>query len=350
MHIKSESINHIINNLNTLREAELWQSHRSLCRVKPDTQPFISSNILAILNHCQIDDQRLKSAITQTEVAIQKFQKGHLTYHWPLVGNEARIANSPILKRLKFLSISPDADCSCLQQIVLNEEQNIKKLVDELMYYRLDNKKYILPRFQKELPCTEGSFLTWFPPKEVDKYLQVETIDIVVDSNILWFLGKTGQLNVPGANKTIQFIHKILNTELIITKPLILSPYYPFSAGILYYLSRAIHWGNIIELMDCKKRVIELAYKVKPENNLDRLFLASVGNYWKEKSLITQNWPFENVNGSADPIYVGSLIMPMALRFSIFSKFMNFRIFNIEFSSMGFHYALMLWLTQTETV
>ncbi|GEM_PF-1462500 len=337
----------IIDLLILLREHGLWQSDRTIFKKKSDIQPFISSNILAILNHCQIDDQRLKFAIAETEMAIQKFQNGHLTYHWPLVGNEARIANSPILKRLKFLSISPDADCSCLQQIVLNEEQNIKKLIDELIYYRLDNKKYILPRFQKELPCTEGSFLTWFPPKEAEENYKIETIDIVVDSNILWFLGKMGQLNIPGTHETIQFIRKILNTELIITKPLILSPYYPFSAGILYYLSRAIHWGNIIELMDYKRRIIELARKVKPENDLDRLFLASVGNYCKEKSLITQNWPLEDVNRSADPIYIGSLIMPIALRFSVFSKFMNYRIFNIEFSSQAFQYALTLWLSQT---
>ena len=333
-----------------LREHDLWRSDRTLFHKKSDIQPFISSNILAILNHCQIADQRLKWAMIETEVAIRKFQKEHLTYHWPLIGEKARIANSTILNKLKFLSISPDADCSCLQQIVLNDKQNIIKLLDELIYYRLDNRKYILPGFQRNLPCTEGTFLTWFSQKEPDESSKVESIDIVVDSNILWFLGKTQHLHIPGVNETIQFIRKILNTELIMTKPLYLSPYYPFSAGILYYISRAIHWGNINELMDCKKRIIELANTITPENDLNRLFLALVGNYWNEKSLITQNWPIKDENASAETIYIGSLIMPLALRLPVFSVLMKFRIFNIEFSSLSFQYALMLWLLQTASI
>jgi len=349
MQIKSEDINHIINSLNTLRAAKLWQSQRSLCRVKPDIQPFISANILGILNHCEINDSRLKSNIRETKKALKIFQKDHLTYHWPIVENEARIANAPVLSRLKFLSISPDADCSCLQQIILNEEQNIKKLIDELIYYRLDNYRYVLPRFQQKLPCTEASFLTWFPPKEQSGNSKIETVDIIVDSNILWFLGKTGHLNIPGAKETIHFIRAILNSDMIIATPNIVSPYYPFPAAILYYISRAIHWGNITELMICRERIIELAITIKPGNDLDRLFLASVGNYWKEESLISPNWQLDKVKFPSDPLYVGSLIMPLALRLPVFSTFMKFRFFNIEFSSRAFQYALMLWLKQTVT-
>ena len=349
MHIKSENVNLITNSLNVLRESELWQSQRSLLSVKPDIQPFVSANILGILKHCKINDSRLKLNIKKTEKALKLFQKDHLTYHWPLVENESRIANAPVLSRLKFLSISPDADCSCLQQIVLDEKQNIQKLIEELSYYCLDNCRYILPRFQKILPGAEGSFLTWFPPKEQSENKKVETIDIVVDANILWFLGKTEHLNIPGVKETIHFIRTILNTDMIISIPNIVSPYYPFPAAILYYISRAIHWGNIRELMSCQDRITELASAIKPGNDLDRLFLASIGNYWKEESLILPNWIIDKVKFTADPLYICSLIMPLALRLSVFLKFLKFRQFNIEFSSRAFQYALMLWLMQTVT-
>ncbi len=337
----------IIQNLNNLHSKGEFISKRYYFRKIQDFSPFISSNILAILDHCKIADKQLLKNIDITKDTIKRYQKDHLTYMWPIINGKSRIDNSLILKQFDFLTLSPDADCTCMQQIALQEQEMIEKIIDELTFYRLDNKIFRLPHYQQKLPYTHNIFLTWFPPRQLCKKRKMENIDITVNANILWFLGQNNHLDIPGSHETINFIKAILSTDLILTKSFELSPYYPYPLIILYFISRAIHWGRISELYDCESQIIQLANKVKPTTSLDYLLLASIGCFWKDSKLFQNNLEkFQEKGIQPNPFFIAPFVLPAVQDLPFFYKIAKLKFSSIRFTSDAFQWTLLLWLIQ----
>ena len=337
----------IINKLNLLFHNGEFDSNRVYVRKVRDRQPFFSANIIAILDKCYLHDSQLIKNIKESKLVLQKYQQGHLAYHWPLKNGKSLIPNSLLLGRINFLALSPDADCTCIVQIALQNSLIIDDIIDELSYYRADSKNFILPRFQKNISETKNTFLTWFPPREGCQKSKKETIDITVDSNILWFLGEHEKLDIPGAMETIEFIKKVLSEDIILTKTFEISPYYPYPLVILYHLSRAIHWGKLNDLYSAESKILDLTKQIKPKSSLDNLLLASIGYYFKNPELIKSNLREVLKRGIHEsPIYVSPLLFSVVQHFSCVLWLSKYGFTHIKYSSESFQWAILLWLIQ----
>ena len=337
----------IIEKLNSLFSGEEWIIHRKYIRTIQDHQSFINANIIATLEKCSINNRKLLNNISKAKNRLRDYQRDHLTYHWPFKSNLSKISNAPFLSRLNSLSISPDADCTSLNQIILQEKNHTRKILEELDYYRIDNRRFKPPLFQSSLPATKGTFLTWFPSKTECKKLKFETIDIAVDANILWFLGKFNLLNVSGRDETIRFIKNILRRDLIISDSFRLSQYYPNPIVIIYIISRAINWGNIKELFSQRDNILRLSNKLKPKTPFDSLLLSSIGLFWDDYILIESN--IDGLKRSArqtSPFYIAPLLSWLGTRIHPFFSLAKSEFSHMKFESLALQLAILLWFVQ----
>ncbi len=339
----------IIQRLNSLFVENEWITERCYLRRLVDNQPFVSANIIVTLEHCRLQDDTLLQNLILARNGLKRYQKDHLTYHWPFKGGKSRMPNALLLGRLDALAISPDADCSCLQQIALQEHEMIPKVAEELVFYRVDNRRFRLPEFQAVLPKANGSYLTWFPPKSQCHNKKLETIDVAVDANILWFLGKFGMLDLPGCTETVNFLRAILKTDLICTAPFKLSQYYPYPAIILYLISRAIVWGNLSLLQDKRARILSLANTIKPGSFLDHLALAAVGCLWNDTTLMDKyRFRYDVREMRKSPFYVLPIIAAPVQYWAPLENIARQGWTHMKFVSEAFQLALMLWLLQEQ--
>ena len=254
-----------------------WITTRKYFRRVEDRNPFISASIISILDKCTIQSKKLINTIEKSKYHIKSYQKDHLTFHWPLKNGKSMMPNSTFLGKLKSLELSPDADCSVLQQIAINNPKHIKNLVSELEFYRYDNDRFKLSKQQSEISeNVYGSFLTWFPPKEHCHSKKIETVDIVVQSNILWFLGQNDLKDTKGVSETRSFIVDALFNKTLMTNPYRFSPYYPFLSVILYSIVRVAVWGNYSFILNYTDKITELALQVEINNSTDLLCLMSI--------------------------------------------------------------------------
>ncbi|MFP4547358.1 MAG: hypothetical protein ACLFQM_04450 [Fidelibacterota bacterium] len=338
----------IMNRLNELWTSGEFISYRHYLRKKRDHNPFVSANIVSVLEKCTVINSRLSRNIEQTKQHLKNYQIAHQTYMWPLHNSSSRIGNALLLNKFKFLHLSPDADCSCMQQIILQENENIYKIIQDLTFYRNDDINFRLPKFQQDLPATGNTFLTWFPPREICNIKKMESIDIVVQANILWFLGKYKGLKIPGANATINYIKTILKRDLLMKFPFKISPYYPYPIAILYYISRAIHWGDIESMQTCKTDIINLTRNLQPKTTLDHLYLAAIGKFWQDEEMVEVHLDFIQKKGlnAADPLFVAPFILPAVQDLPFINGIAKKPLSLINFSSEAFQLALLLWLHQ----
>src|SRR6185436_506821 len=146
------------------------------------------------------------------------------------------MANAPLLWRNRLVEISPDADCTTIVQLVRRDPGIDDAILDDLAFYRADGERFRLPRFQKALPSARGSFLTWFPPRELCHSGKLETIDAGADANILWYLASIGRLDAPGTTETLGFVTGVVRSGYVLRRPFRVSMYYPDAAVLLYLI------------------------------------------------------------------------------------------------------------------
>lgn len=270
----------------SLFDGEEWDCQRVLLNAVPEHNQFITANIITILSHCTIHSPALLDAIARAKKSLHHYQKGHHVYHWRFKSGLSLPDNAPYLNALRLMKLDPDADCTAFQALALDDATHLDAIIEDLEFYRLDNVRFRLPDFQRTvLPRADGVFLVWFPPKARCLNQKIEQVDIVVQAHILWLLQRFKRLDCNGRRETIAFLKSVIESDLILKNPYAVSPYYPFPLVILYALSRAIVWGKIDALYDQRARLLELAYRVSPINDLERLCLASIGKYWNEASL-----------------------------------------------------------------
>lgn len=325
-----------------------WQVKRRLVRTLQDTQSFIPASIVAILDHCRIDNAQTLAHIDRVRSFLKQCRKGHLGYHWPLTRGRSRLPNAPWLSRVDALGIDADADCTCLHQIVLKEENIVEKILEELSFYRLDFNRFRLPLLQQELPNARGSFLTWFPPKEQCHGGKLESIDVAACANVLWYLGTVGRLDTPGAQETMGFVRAILASDLIMSDPFKVSPYYPYPLAILYNIARAIAWGKLDALKDCRERILGLVELIEPRSCIDRVLYAGIGTLLGNSITVRRGlgrhsfWAIAN-----DPFYVWPAFFSLAHRTKrIFNWLAQWPVLHVKFSCKALVWAMLLWITQ----
>ncbi len=324
-----------------------FSTTRCYLRRVPDRNPFVSATILLILEQCKAVPEAFAPQLAAVREQIKSYQVDHLTYHWPLVHGESRIANAPLLGALPQLALSPDADCSVLQVMALNQPELVDALCDELAFYRVDNERFQLAKFQHCLGRFEQTFLTWFPPKQLSKNKKIETIDLAVNANILWFLGRFKRLDIRGVKESIEQMRELLQSNIILEKPFSVSMYYPKAILILYMIARAIDWGSLTDLDDMKTEIVRLLQGVQAETSLDSILLAATYTHCGEQDLASKHYnEFKHYSTLSGGYYVLPIYSALALRFPIFYKFASWSATHIQFESDALQISLAQWVIE----
>lgn len=318
-----------------------WVSERVWLRRHLDRNPFMSANIILILERCGASGETLVPQMDLARARLATYRQGHQAYHWPVRGGRSSMANAPVLWRHRWVEISPDADCTCLVQLARRDDGMDDAILDDLAFYRVDGERFRLPAFQRSLPAAAGSFLTWFPPKERCYSGKLETVDAGVDANILWYLGTIGRLDAPGAAETAKFLIEVVRTGLAMRAPFRVSMYYPKPAVLLYLIARAAVWGEVPALLALKTEILAQLKGCPVRSSLESLCREAAIRLWGGES--SANLPTPT---GADAFYVGPLLAWPLQRFAPLARVAAHPSTHIRFRSEALEWALYLWLQQ----
>ncbi|HQV31220.1 MAG TPA: hypothetical protein PKV71_05055, partial [Calditrichia bacterium] len=333
-----------LQHLQRLFAEDHWPTTRRLVATREDPQPFVTANILAILRRTSLPGDIFDNLMKRTRPFLAGFQAGHRVYHWPLRNGVSAMANSRLWGRIPALRLSPDADNTCLQQLALREEKWYPAILEDLKYFRATSPPFRLPAIQAGFPRVEGSFLTWFPPMEQCRDPKLETVDLGVNANILWFLGETGQMETRGAAQTAALVRELTEEGFYRREPFLASPYYPLPAVLVYLLSRAIRWGNLRELEDLGPVLMRHAADIRPNSGFEWLCLANSAALWQSEALAA-TW-LDNALAHPrmlSPFYVAPLAFPLAQRFTPFKAIAQSPLTHLKFESEALFWAMLFW-------
>jgi hypothetical protein len=93
-----------------------------------------------------------------------------------------------------------------------------------------------------------GTFLTWLTYRAQPLPLYPNDVDLVVNANVLYALGRYRRLNVPGIAEAIASINLVTALGLHRQRLAELTQYYPDNFVFQYAVSRAFHEGRILPL------------------------------------------------------------------------------------------------------
>jgi hypothetical protein len=97
------------------------------------------------------------------------------------------------------------------------------------------------------LPPASGAFLTWLGYRR-DFLLYPNDVDLVVNANVLFALGRDGRLDVPGVPEAVELINQATALGLHRDRLEEISLYYPDNLVFHYAVSRAFREGRVAGL------------------------------------------------------------------------------------------------------
>jgi hypothetical protein len=98
------------------------------------------------------------------------------------------------------------------------------------------------------LAPASGTFLTWLTYRAQPLPLFPNDVDLVVNANVLYALGRYGRLNLPGVAQAVEYINLVTALGLHRRRLTELTQYYPDNFVFQYAVSRAFHEGRIPQL------------------------------------------------------------------------------------------------------
>jgi hypothetical protein len=323
-----------------------WATDRAWLRRHRDQNPFMSANIVLILERCLTSDPALARAMGAAKRHLATYRHGHQAFHWPLRQGRSAMADAPPLWRHRWVEISPDADCTCLIQLARRDAGMDDAILEDLAFYRADGERFRLPAFQRSLPAVTGSFLTWFPPRAQCRPGKLETVDGGADANILWYLAARGKLDAPGAAETIAFLVEVVRHGLALRSPFRVSMYYPRPAVLLYLISRAAVWGEIRALLALRDQMLAQLAQCPTPSTLETLCQAAAARLWNDSSATRADLPIPTGQGA---FYVGPLLAWPLQRFAPLASLAAQPLTQIGFRCEALEWALYLWLHQASS-
>jgi hypothetical protein len=229
--------------------------------------------------------------------------------------------------------------------ILIISEESLKLLNSNLL--KRGEEALPMNRFRPNMVVKNMPAFAELSSQTLSKNKKIETIDLAVNANILWFLGRFKKLDIRGAKETMEQMRELLQTNLILEKPFSVSMYYPKAILILYMIARAIDWGNLTGLIDSKKDIVRLLKHVKAENSLDSLLLAATYTHCGEYDLASKQYSaFKHCTTLSGGYYVLPIYSALALRFPIFYKFASWSATHIQFESDALQISLAQWVTE----
>ena len=95
------------------------------------------------------------------------------------------------------------------------------------------------------LPTASGVFLTWLTYRDAPTPVFPNDVDLVVNANVLYSLGRYGRLDVPGAAEAVWFINRVVELGIHRDHFQEISEYYPDNFAFHYVVSRAFREGPV---------------------------------------------------------------------------------------------------------
>ena len=95
------------------------------------------------------------------------------------------------------------------------------------------------------LPTASGVFLTWLTYRDAPAQVFPNDVDLVVNGNVLYSLGRYGRLDVPGAAEAAWFINRVVESGIHRDHFEEVSAYYPDNLAFHYVVSRAFREGPV---------------------------------------------------------------------------------------------------------
>jgi len=98
------------------------------------------------------------------------------------------------------------------------------------------------------LPPRSGTFLTWLTYRARPFPIFPNDVDLVVNGNVLYALGRYGRLDTPGTAEAITFINRVTALGFYRDRLQEITSYYPDNLVFQYVVSRAFHEGGVSAL------------------------------------------------------------------------------------------------------
>jgi len=98
------------------------------------------------------------------------------------------------------------------------------------------------------LAPASGTFLTWLTYRAQPLPIFPNDVDLVVNANVLYALGRYGRLTVPGVAEAVAAINLVTALGLHRDRLTELTQYYPDNFAVQYAVSRAFHEGRVSQL------------------------------------------------------------------------------------------------------
>jgi hypothetical protein len=174
-----------------------------------------------------------------------------LTLRGPILGGDRVPLNLPIFPNA--LAIPPDADVTATSYAALLDDA----LLDGGAGADVPSHQFfvdwrdigLVPRRSNPpwLPPASGAFLTWLSYRR-DFLRYANDVDLVVNANVLFSLGRQGRLDVPGVDEAIELINEAAALGLHRDRLEEITLYYPDNLVFHYAVSRAFHEGGVANL------------------------------------------------------------------------------------------------------
>jgi hypothetical protein len=152
------------------------------------------------------------------------------------------------------LAIPSDADVTATTYAVLLDDAQIDSGPDRATPFHTFFADWrdlgVVPRRKNPswLPPESGAFLTWLTYREPGAPLFPNDVDLVVNANVLFALGRYGRLDVPGVAEAVELIDRVVALGLHRDRIGEVAEYYPDNLVFHYAVSRAFHEGVVVEL------------------------------------------------------------------------------------------------------
>jgi len=95
------------------------------------------------------------------------------------------------------------------------------------------------------MPPASGAFLTWLAYHDDPSRPNPNEVDLVVNANVLYALGRSGRLDTPGVEDAIRLIHEATRAGVHRAAPQEASLYYPDNNALHYCVARAYSLGGV---------------------------------------------------------------------------------------------------------
>jgi hypothetical protein len=125
------------------------------------------------------------------------------------------------------------------------------------------------------MPPATGAFLTWLTYRARPYPVFPNDVDLVVNANVLYALGRYGRLDTPGVDEAVALIDQVIALGYHRDRLTELTDYYPDNLAFQYAVSRAFHGGRVAGLEPAVRMLAD-------ELEASVLFRADGAAYWDQ--------------------------------------------------------------------